>query len=307
MPQPGRPSVDPSFALATWIAGDHIVTISGSTTVPELITIARTVHQVSDEEWNGMKFQADLRSADNNRLGNFDQSQPVVVASGTDTKGNDWVVRVSTLTFANEQRTQWQGNDDASAYESRADNTARINTVVNNDRTYVFAELPPRSRANRAAADRPRRSRPRSGAVRRRRYRVRSNLRGLCLQRAGELHRADHRCRRRCACRLAGNVKAEPAPDLIEMIEMIDDSADPFADRRAVAPTDAPAVGGPRWLGPAAAAVLLAVVGYGVVSSTIDSNKPPAPAAAKQAKPQFYVGNAADGVPDVPRRATRRW
>ena len=65
------------------------------------------MHQVSDEEWNGMRLQADLRSADNNRFGDFHQTQPVDVASGTDGKGDDWVVRVSILTFAREQRTEW--------------------------------------------------------------------------------------------------------------------------------------------------------------------------------------------------------
>ncbi|HEY4608838.1 MAG TPA: hypothetical protein VIH06_06530, partial [Ilumatobacteraceae bacterium] len=133
---------NPTFALATWIAGDHIVTVSGSTTVPELIAIARTVHAVSDNEWSGMQLQADLHTADNNnRFGGF-QTQPVDVSFGTDGNGNDWVVRVSMLTYGKEQRIQWQGNDDASAYESPAADTAKINTVVNNNRTYVFADLP---------------------------------------------------------------------------------------------------------------------------------------------------------------------
>ena len=35
------------FALASWIANDHIVTVSGLVPVPLLIEIARTVHQVS--------------------------------------------------------------------------------------------------------------------------------------------------------------------------------------------------------------------------------------------------------------------
>ena len=69
-------------------------------------------------------------------------------------------------------------------------------------------------------------------------------------------------------------MKADPARDLgpVEMIEMVDDQGDPFGDHRAIPPSDVPA-GGSRWIGPAAAAVLLAVVVYGVVSSTIDSRK----------------------------------
>src|SRR3954464_14046728 len=69
---------------------------------------------------------------------------------------------------------------------------------------------------------------------------------------------------------------------------MIDDNRDPFSDRRASAPSDAPS-GGPGWIGPAAAAVLLAVVAYGVVSSTIDTHKAPPTPAPRVVKPQFYV------------------
>jgi len=86
-------------------------------------------------------------------------------------------------------------------------------------------------------------------------------------------------------------VKVQPES---ELIEMIDDNSDPFADRRASPPSDAPP-SGPRWIGPAAAAVLLVVVGYGVVSSTIDSPKAPTPKAAQVVKPQFYVADPPTG------------
>jgi len=87
---------------------------------------------------------------------------------------------------------------------------------------------------------------------------------------------------------VAGSMKADPtSPDLIEMIE---DNGDPFGDRRVSPPVDVPPAG-PRWIGPAAAAVLLAVVGYGVVSSTIDSHKSSTPTAPHLAKPQFYVAD----------------
>jgi len=83
-------------------------------------------------------------------------------------------------------------------------------------------------------------------------------------------------------------VKVEPAPDLIEMI---DDNGDPFGERRASPqPVDTPP-GGSRWVGPVAAAVLLAMVGYGVVSSTIDAHKKSAPTAPHLVKPQFYVAD----------------
>ena len=40
--------------MATWTAGDHIVTVSATMSVPELIAIARTVHEISSQEWEGM-------------------------------------------------------------------------------------------------------------------------------------------------------------------------------------------------------------------------------------------------------------
>jgi hypothetical protein len=44
-------------------------------------------------------------------------------------------------TFATEQHIGWQWQADA-GYESRADDTAKIDSVVDNDRTYVLADLP---------------------------------------------------------------------------------------------------------------------------------------------------------------------
>jgi len=140
----------PTVAVATWIAGDHIVTLSGATTVPELITIARTVHQVAVNEWRGMQLQADRHLADNN-FGNFDSSQPMPVAFGTDADGNNWLVNVVVLSFAKEQQVEWQ-SDDVSfspifanrppSNSSRADAGAKVNTVVTDNRTYVYADLP---------------------------------------------------------------------------------------------------------------------------------------------------------------------
>jgi len=129
----------PTLALATWIAGDHIVTLSGETTVPELIAIARSVHQVTDDEWRGMQLQAELRQTDNT-FGNAKSSQPIPVAFGTDGDGNTWLVTVMMLNFAREQQVEWQSED--AGYGSRSGDDASIHTAVNNNRTYVYAELP---------------------------------------------------------------------------------------------------------------------------------------------------------------------
>ncbi|HEX2782349.1 MAG TPA: hypothetical protein VHN36_02110 [Ilumatobacteraceae bacterium] len=66
-------------------------------------------------------------------------------------------------------------------------------------------------------------------------------------------------------------MKTDPA---IEIIEIIDDDDDGFTSH-PTARTTAPD-GRRRWIGPAAAAALLAVIGYGVISSAISSRAPKA-------------------------------
>ena len=127
-------------AMATWVAGDHIVTVSAVMTVPELISIARTVHQVSSQEWNGMTFQASRRT---NRtvFGNVDQGTPVTVSFGTDSASEPWKVEVVVQTFSGQQQILWQWDTNAIGWPSDT-GTARISTAVDDRRTYVLASLP---------------------------------------------------------------------------------------------------------------------------------------------------------------------
>jgi hypothetical protein len=141
----GYPVGQSDYAIASWIAGDHIVSVAGLLTVPELIAIARTVHQVSLEEWQGMHFQATKHHADNN-FGGFDQTRPLAISFGTDGESNPWVVQVGMLTFPNQRLVSWQwginANGGDGGISSSADGTAQVNTVVDNHRTYVLADLP---------------------------------------------------------------------------------------------------------------------------------------------------------------------
>jgi hypothetical protein len=131
----------PDFAVATWIAGDHMVTLTSAMPVDQLISIATTVHQVSLDVWNGMKFQATKHNADNN-FGNVDQTQPVPVASGTDGDSQDWTIQVAVAKYPHEQQVTWSWDGKNPGVGSRADDTAKIHTVVDNQRTYVLADLP---------------------------------------------------------------------------------------------------------------------------------------------------------------------
>lgn len=128
----------PGFALATWIAGDHIVTISGSLPVQQLIDVAGTVHQVTADEWTGMRSQAQLHSDNNFR--DASQSLPTPVSFGVDAASTPWKIDVTIVTFPGQQAIGWQW--DNGGFGSMAGGTATINTVVDSRRTYVLAALP---------------------------------------------------------------------------------------------------------------------------------------------------------------------
>ena len=127
-------------SLASWIAGDHIVTVYGAVPVSQLISIARTVHQVSFESWNGMQFQAARYSSDNN-FGNYQETDPLPVSFGTDAAGQPWAIQVSIATFPKHREANWHW-DDSIAFGNGIDGAPKISTMVDNRRTYVVADLP---------------------------------------------------------------------------------------------------------------------------------------------------------------------
>ena len=84
--QPGR-------SLATWIADDQVITVSGTLPLSELIAVSRTFHAVSPQEWEGMKFQATRSQAN---IGRYERSSTHEVASGTDSASAAWDISVGT-------------------------------------------------------------------------------------------------------------------------------------------------------------------------------------------------------------------
>ena len=63
--------------------------------------------------------------------------------------------------------------------------------------------------------------------------------------------------------------------DFPEIIEIIDDDSDAFGSRQRPATTIYD-TGGPRWVGPVAAAALVAFIAYGVVTSASSNTLPAA-------------------------------
>ena len=116
-------------AMATWIDDDNVITVT-ATSLPELIAIAGTVHQVSPSDWEGMKFQAQMNAGEGPRIVPSPESP---VASGTDASSQPWSVQVSMSHVGLQQQINWRWNE--SGFVSVAADAARINTVVDSDRT----------------------------------------------------------------------------------------------------------------------------------------------------------------------------
>ena len=86
-------------------------------------------------------------------------------------------------------------------------------------------------------------------------------------------------------------MKTESMPDLVEMI---DDDVDLFGDRVRVAAVREPRGSSPRWVGPVAAAALLAVVGYNVVSSAVIAT-PKTKHGPNVVEPEYFVADPPAG------------
>ncbi len=124
-------------AMATWIDGDNVITVTSPMPVDDVIDLARTLHQVSSTEWEGMRLQA-LRV--NSPRSAIVPSQVPSISSGTDAKSLPWTIGV-TMSYSGRQRQvnwRWEG----SGFGSVAGDNPQISTVVDTERTYVLADLP---------------------------------------------------------------------------------------------------------------------------------------------------------------------
>jgi hypothetical protein len=131
----------PGQSIASWIASDHIVSISAQMPVDQLVAIAETVHQVTSDVWNGMKFQA-IKNEDIFGSGSdYVQGPIVLVSSGTDANGEEWRINVGVDTVGTKQRfVNWQWNN--GGFGMNADAAAQIRTLADSHRTYVMGVLP---------------------------------------------------------------------------------------------------------------------------------------------------------------------
>jgi len=135
-PAVAGPVVGRSDSMATWIDGDNLVTVSSPMPVDRLIDIARTVHRVPAAEWEQMKLTA-LRF--NSPRAAIVRSDLPSIATGTDDASQPWTIGV-TMSFTGSRQVNWWWA--GSGLASTAKESAEINTVVDDQRTYVLADLP---------------------------------------------------------------------------------------------------------------------------------------------------------------------
>ena len=121
-------------ALATWISGDHVITVSANMPASQLINVARTVHQVSAREWDGMRFQAEHNQVSTSR---YEHGSAHTLASGSDTNSE---VTVATAVVGGQRQISWSWGSNGLA--TTPTDVAQIHTMVDTDHTYVLADLP---------------------------------------------------------------------------------------------------------------------------------------------------------------------
>jgi hypothetical protein len=126
-----------NYSIATWLDGGDIVTVGGTVPLPQLITIAQSVHQVPTSVWAGMQYQADQNPPN---VIPPDSTSALPVASGTDADSAPWAVQASVGHSGDHLKISWSWGTQTG--ETTALDTAQINTVIDDNRTYVLADLP---------------------------------------------------------------------------------------------------------------------------------------------------------------------
>jgi hypothetical protein len=124
-------------ALALWIDRDNIVSVSGNLSITDLIDVAKSVHQVSADEWSSIQHQVNANGENN---GTYSEGVPAPVSFGTDADGRTWTISASFATYGLHRQINWEWSNNGNAWEPT--DAAQIRSVVQGQRTYVLADLP---------------------------------------------------------------------------------------------------------------------------------------------------------------------
>lgn len=132
-------------SLATWMVGDDVITLYGSVPTAELISIARTVHEVTAIDWQRMI----LFAAQHVSLAS--QSNPLLhegafktVATGQFSTGEAWSIQAAWTTRGDQTYVSWMwpGPDDGNTTMLMTSDVAQLTDELDNGRTFMLAALP---------------------------------------------------------------------------------------------------------------------------------------------------------------------
>jgi hypothetical protein len=125
------------YSQAFWNDGDVEVTVGGQLPVTRLVEFARSVRQVSADEWNALRKSIDQTSIPTD---SYAAGPLSAVASGTDSAGGYWSVRVSAGVGGGPQYVQWDMSN--FGINSPPDPAPHLQSFVDDKRAYVLADLP---------------------------------------------------------------------------------------------------------------------------------------------------------------------
>jgi hypothetical protein len=125
------------LTMAIWIDRGNTVSVSGNVSITELIDVAKSVHQVSADEWSSIQHQVNANSQQDN---SYTEGTRAAVSFGTDAAGDAWTVSASFATYGGQRQTNWEWSNNGIGWQPT--DAAQIRSAVNDQRTYVLADLP---------------------------------------------------------------------------------------------------------------------------------------------------------------------
>ncbi len=124
-------------AMAVWIDRGNIVSVAGNLSITDLIDVAKSVHQVSADEWSSIQHQV---NANNQQNSSYSEGVLAPVSFGTDASGLTWTISASFATYGAQRQINWDWSNNGNGWQPT--DMPNIRSSVEGSRTYVLADLP---------------------------------------------------------------------------------------------------------------------------------------------------------------------
>jgi hypothetical protein len=136
------------YAVASWADGDATIVVDGFTSIAQLINVARTVHEVSAEEWKTIeRYALELNTypADGSG-GSYEPGPALDVSSGTDADNKSWMISAMIFSHSDPdgnvlREISWQSGNNGWGGPA-VDEHVHIISHADANRTYITADLP---------------------------------------------------------------------------------------------------------------------------------------------------------------------